>query len=674
MKNVLSCCLAATLVLLLVASLNAQAIVSQQWAQRTFSPDHGDDAPCGVAVDSAGNIYVGGRAFRLDIYDNFSVTKFTPEGQRLWTALYNSGIYSFDIPYDFTRDVAGNLYLTGISGPDDYLTVKFNAQGELQWVAEYDSPNHGADRAMKIVVDERGNVYVTGESAGVAPYQGQPDCVTIKYNAQGVQEWVARYDGAPHGAEEGLDLALDAEGQVYVLCQSSRQSVPYYGSDWVLLKYSPHGALELDIRYSPPYAMYDPPFGFVLDDEANIYVACNTYLGLTINKYSSLGIHFWQVTDNLPGGLNYGKIARDANGDLVITGLGSFYSNGFSYTTVKYTADGIQEWVKISKAAHCRPLDLMIDAERNIYLTGYQNVPGESWSIASHTLKYNPQGVMDWIAQYRYRLNDGGFTEGTALTMDNQGSVIVAGIFQFGGGITDSDILTVKYNQTAGNVTATMTPVVSPILIPAQGGSFNYNLLTVNSVSNNIEVDYWWEASYPDSNYPTPLPGTLELTLPLDSTMVLRTQRVPGSAPPGDYQYILNAGDYPDFIWATDTIPITKLTTGQGSWVDAWTQDDKPVAPEELSASLSIRAGLMSASPNPFNPTSTISYQLSTNNHVNISVFDVAGRQVAELVDDWIQPGSHQATFDGSELASGLYFVRMVAGDYNNILKIMLEK
>ncbi|MFH1735914.1 MAG: T9SS type A sorting domain-containing protein, partial [bacterium] len=67
----------------------------------------------------------------------------------------------------------------------------------------------------------------------------------------------------------------------------------------------------------------------------------------------------------------------------------------------------------------------------------------------------------------------------------------------------------------------------------------------------------------------------------------------------------------------------------------------------------------LSISPNPFNPTTAISFQLSAISHVNLSVYDISGRKVVTLIDGFRDAGYHQVTLDGSILASGVYLYRM---------------
>lgn len=78
--------------------------------------------------------------------------------------------------------------------------------------------------------------------------------------------------------------------------------------------------------------------------------------------------------------------------------------------------------------------------------------------------------------------------------------------------------------------------------------------------------------------------------------------------------------------------------------------------------------------PNPFNPSTVISYQLPENSKVQLQVFDVLGRQVAELVNGQVEAGYHQVTFEARNLASGMYIYRLQAGSTVITKKLTLIK
>lgn len=78
--------------------------------------------------------------------------------------------------------------------------------------------------------------------------------------------------------------------------------------------------------------------------------------------------------------------------------------------------------------------------------------------------------------------------------------------------------------------------------------------------------------------------------------------------------------------------------------------------------------------PNPFNPTTMINYTLPTDEKVVIKVYDILGREVAELVNGQKAAGKHSVQFDGSNLSSGIYLYSITAGQYHQTKKIMLVK
>ncbi len=78
--------------------------------------------------------------------------------------------------------------------------------------------------------------------------------------------------------------------------------------------------------------------------------------------------------------------------------------------------------------------------------------------------------------------------------------------------------------------------------------------------------------------------------------------------------------------------------------------------------------------PNPFNPATTISFALPRASRMSLTLFDVNGRHVRTLYDDWRKPGYHALALDARALPSGIYFIRMSAGDYAATRKIVLMK
>ena len=78
--------------------------------------------------------------------------------------------------------------------------------------------------------------------------------------------------------------------------------------------------------------------------------------------------------------------------------------------------------------------------------------------------------------------------------------------------------------------------------------------------------------------------------------------------------------------------------------------------------------------PNPFNPTTTIAFDLPRAGRVSLDVFDVRGRIVVRLIERDMNAGRHKTEFDASNIASGVYFYRLQAGDFEQTRKLILMK
>src|SRR5215470_2136011 len=337
----------------------------------------------------------------------------SPSGvQQKWVAVYNGG-YGSDIAYAVAVDGSGNVYVTGFSvGPgscsiacNDYATIKYDASGNQQWVARYNGPANDDDHARAIAVDASGNVYVTGSSIGTA--WSDYDYATIKYDSSGNQLWVARYNGAPGDFDFANAIAVDSSGNVYVTGGSFGSAS---GFDYATVKYDSSGNQQWVARYNGPGNGEDEATSIAVDASGNVYVtgySAGSGTGLSdyaTIKYDASGNQLWVARYNGPGnGTDQANaIAIDASGNVYVTGFSDGGPGiGFDYATVKYDSSGQQQWV----ARYNGPANdddeayaIAVDASGNVCVTGLSVGSGTQEDYA--TIKYNASGTEEWVARY----------------------------------------------------------------------------------------------------------------------------------------------------------------------------------------------------------------------------------------------------------------------------------
>ena len=95
-----------------------------------------------------------------------------------------------------------------------------------------------------------------------------------------------------------------------------------------------------------------------------------------------------------------------------------------------------------------------------------------------------------------------------------------------------------------------------------------------------------------------------------------------------------------------------------------------PVAVEEAPAAFSVAQN----SPNPFNPSTTISFTIAQAGNVNVTVYNVAGQKIDTILDGYMSAGSHSVVWDASSSSAGVYFYTVKSGEFSRTLKMTLLK
>ncbi len=120
-------------------------------------------------------------------------------------------------------------------------------------------------------------------------------------------------------------------------------------------------------------------------------------------------------------------------------------------------------------------------------------------------------------------------------------------------------------------------------------------------------------------------------------------------------------GNYAGYVCGKNGIML-KTTNGGSVFV----QNISTEIPSEYSLSQNY--------PNPFNPSTVVRFQLSVAGLTTLKVYDIIGREVQTLVNEKLQAGTYETTFDGSQLTSGVYFYKLTSGDFTQTKKLTLIK
>lgn len=503
------------------------------------------------------------------------------------------------------------------------------SQPYLQWASIYSGGNFSQDEGYAVTTDNNLNVYVTGTSRR---YNDNYNYITIKYNSNGDTIWTRRYNKCYPGlgcVNYGVTIDLDNTGSVYVGGASSL--IKYNGNGNLLWVIDSLGSVKLTINNNQYIYVAGGATNF---NTSTVY--CKTY------KFDLNGVLIWSrlYGSNASNSTSQSRdMAIDFQGNILITGQRYNPNPPFDYDfiIIKYNSNGDSLWTRRYDGGFNKDdfgYGIAVDSFNNIFVTG------KSYDINTTacylTIKYNPSGDTLWTR--RYNINASSAAD---IAIDRAGNVLVTGTTCNGGCYT-----TIKYTN-AGSLMWSRSYLQNTTFAPSPN---NIILDSLDNIYINVEG-----ATPPDTS------AIRVIKYDSSGNLVWTAYHHGG---PGETSSAIALDRFSN-LYATGIMNQKLITT-------KFSQSLTNIEP--IGSNLPTQYELFQNYPNPFNPTTNISFSLPKGGKAKIIIYDVLGKIVKEIENEYKQAGYYEVAFDGSDYASGVYFYRIESGTFINSKKMVLVK
>lgn len=373
-----------------VTELSAQAL-PQQWLRSYKAQGKNSDRISCLLTNQAGEVFAGGYAGNHHGAPDIFVIKKGPAGDTLWVYYYDAGSKNEDYLQDMCLDASGNLYLTGRSqlttGVFDCITIKLNSAGIQQWATRYALGGASASYGNALAVDAAGNVYVAGYTD---PASASTDWLVLKYSPSGQQQWVDVINGPFNADDEAADIVIAPNGNA-VACGKVRSAAASGGTNIFVKQYSAAGAAVWTDTFSNPASASgaDEARGMGFNTAGELIVGGSTANSTGSNrdmvaiKYAATGSQIWATVLTDPTASIDEYLL-----DVHIDSLGNAYFAGTDYLNgfvSKINNDGTYGWRKRWMGPRTNGFDVLnsvcTDANGNVYATGRGVYNGEDYYL-----------------------------------------------------------------------------------------------------------------------------------------------------------------------------------------------------------------------------------------------------------------------------------------------------
>ncbi len=408
----------------------------------------------------------------------------------MWTQTYDEAGYN-DAAVDVYVDASQNIYLAGTtfnSANSGYqvLILKYNSSGTLLWNQTYSYPGSLYNVATSITGDNS-RIYIGGITYN---FQTASDYLALSFSTNGTPLW--NYTWNNLGLDDGITKIYKSGNKLFLAGGSEISP-----NKWIyaIINLNPTNGAYLSQNLSGGSSDgIDRITDIAKDAAGNIYVTggsanLNSGYDFRTLKLDTYLNTVWSKTYNSTGSANdvANGLAVDYSGNVYVTGYSETPNNGTDYTTLKYNSSGTQLWVKTFDGQ-----DNAADTAKAIILDQNQLpvITGVSTAIGNqdfYTLKYDAQGNEVWGINYNGISNGDDIPFDIAI--DGDGAVIVSGQSQIGGSLRYASV---KYSEHH------ITNPPDEEIIPSAGYfTKNSGQLQTTSGSSSSNVKFIGNGDYP---------------------------------------------------------------------------------------------------------------------------------------------------------------------------------
>ena len=523
------------------------------------------------------------------------------------------------------------------------------AQVSQQWAVRYNGLSNLNDETSAMTIDASGNTYVTGTTDSIIGFGYKSDQITIKYNPSGSMVWMTKYNGPINGNESGGAITVDNDGNVYVVTSSEGGASDY---DVVIIKYNASGVQQWADRLNGSANQLDNGSSIAVDNSGNAYITgymtrTGSQKDVFAAKYNSAGTQQWIQYYNTFNDLGK-EIKLDNSGNVFILCEFQVSANNTDFAIVKYNSSGVFQFASGYNGpanGDDFPGSITIDSAGNVYTCG--RCTSLSTGMDGVVIKYDNAGTQLWVKQYSAS-NTVLFDQFNDVTVDTSGNVYVCGSSEVFAG--NPDYLIVKYNNSG-----------------VEQWSNRYNVLQ-NDNALFVSLDAWQNV-YITGNIFGLFTSFDILTIKYSSDGTSLWQQIYTPTPNNLDDVKGLAIDNNGSVYLAG-----KVQNNNATYDMVAIKYDQPIGIEPVSSNIPAGYSLGQNYPNPFNPSTNISIQLPSNGKVQLTIFDITGKKVVELIDRDLPAGEYNINFNAANLTSGVYFYTLHTNNYTETKKMILVK